>query len=444
MASDLLSIAQSGVRVARGALDVTAQNIANAATEGYVRRSLRVEEVSSAGGFNRNDMSLSGARIAGITRNADMFRQTEVRRTSGEAARGAAELQGLENIESAIEQSRVYDLAVEFEASLLALSADPTDLSLRASTMAAAGNMASGFGIAANSLDAVGEGLRFEASAGVDEANTIMTELSRVNLRMARSGESSSDRATLLDQRDSLLERLAGKVDISTSFTSSGMVEVRLGSGTGPVMISGGTAGTLAAVPQADGTLDFTLDGTAVTVAGGGIGGKAQALDALLVRRTALDTAAVNIMTTVNTAQTNGAALNGAAGAALFSGTGAGDMALAFTNGTGLATAPAGSPAGSTDSANLTALRNAFSASGHAQELSDLIFAASADVAGKSVTSEALGSIASAARIALEQQSGVDLDQEAANLVRFQQAFQASSRAMQVASDIFDTLLGIR
>jgi flagellar hook-associated protein 1 len=222
------------------------------------------------------------------------------------------------------------------------------------------------------------------------------------------------------------------------------MVEVRLGSGTGPVMISGGTAGTLAAVPQADGTLDFTLDGAAVTVAGGGIGGKAQALDALLVRRTALDTAAVNIMTTVNTAQTNGAALNGAAGAALFSGTGAGDMALAFTNGTGLATAPAGSPAGSTDSANLTALRNAFSASGHAQELSDLIFAASADVAGKSVTSEALGSIASAARIALEQQSGVDLDQEAANLVRFQQAFQASSRAMQVASDIFDTLLGIR
>jgi flagellar hook protein FlgE len=30
-----------------------------------------------------------------------------------------------------------------------------------------------------------------------------------------------------------------------------------------------------------------------------------------------------------------------------------------------------------------------------------------------------------------------------ANLVRYQQAFQASGRAMQVASDIFDTLLGI-
>ena len=34
-------------------------------------------------------------------------------------------------------------------------------------------------------------------------------------------------------------------------------------------------------------------------------------------------------------------------------------------------------------------------------------------------------------------------DAEAANLLRFQQAFQASGRVMQAASDIFDTLLGI-
>jgi len=50
MASDLLSIAVSGARAARGALDVTAQNIANASSDGYSRRSLRLEEVSAAGG----------------------------------------------------------------------------------------------------------------------------------------------------------------------------------------------------------------------------------------------------------------------------------------------------------------------------------------------------------------------------------------------------------
>jgi flagellar hook-associated protein 1 FlgK len=34
MASDLLSIGASGARAARGALDVTAQNIANASSDG--------------------------------------------------------------------------------------------------------------------------------------------------------------------------------------------------------------------------------------------------------------------------------------------------------------------------------------------------------------------------------------------------------------------------
>jgi len=34
--------------------------------------------------------------------------------------------------------------------------------------------------------------------------------------------------------------------------------------------------------------------------------------------------------------------------------------------------------------------------------------------------------------------------QEAVNLIRYQQAFEASGRVMQVASDLFDTILGIR
>ena len=113
MASDLLSIAASGARAARGALDVTAQNIANASSDGYVRRSARMEEVSAAGGQLRvGDISLSGVRIAGVARNADMFRQAEVRRTGADASRATAELAGLQNIESAVEQAGIAQVAV--------------------------------------------------------------------------------------------------------------------------------------------------------------------------------------------------------------------------------------------------------------------------------------------------------------------------------------------
>ncbi len=52
----------------------------------------------------------------------------------------------------------------------------------------------------------------------------------------------------------------------------------------------------------------------------------------------------------------------------------------------------------------------------------------------------------SLSRQALENQqavSGVNLDEEAANLIRFQQAYQAAARAMQVASALLDELLAI-
>ena len=39
--------------------------------------------------------------------------------------------------------------------------------------------------------------------------------------------------------------------------------------------------------------------------------------------------------------------------------------------------------------------------------------------------------------------SGVDLDEEAANLVRFQQAYQASARIIGVADDLFNSLLNV-
>jgi flagellar hook-associated protein FlgK len=39
--------------------------------------------------------------------------------------------------------------------------------------------------------------------------------------------------------------------------------------------------------------------------------------------------------------------------------------------------------------------------------------------------------------------SGVNLDEEAANLIRFQQAYQASAKVMQTASQLFDAMLQI-
>jgi flagellar hook-associated protein 1 FlgK len=43
----------------------------------------------------------------------------------------------------------------------------------------------------------------------------------------------------------------------------------------------------------------------------------------------------------------------------------------------------------------------------------------------------------------MESISGVNLDEEAANLMRFQQAYQASAQLIQVSNTLFDTLIGV-
>jgi flagellar hook-associated protein 1 FlgK len=445
MASDLMSIASSGVKAARLALDLTAQNIANASSEGYVRRSLQLEELASTGGIGQiGDLSLSGVRLGAVVRNVDMFRQAEVRRTGSDAARANAELAGLENVQTAVEQSNVYPSIVKFEASLQQLASNPVDPSLRSAVIESTRTMTRTFNLAATSLQTAGSGLRFEAADGTSQVNQLAGELARVNLRLARASDASSDQSALLDQRDSLLEQMSQYTDVSTSIAANHTVEVRLGGTSGPQLVSGGTATPLAMATAADGTISFMVGTSPVTLTAGSLVGKAQALVKLADTRTRLDTIAASIIATVNAAQASGIALDGSAGQPLLSGTTAATLALAFEDGGKIATAPSGAGANSRDPANLAALRSGIAGSDPAGAMDALIFDISSTVAGRTVTRDALGTIAGQAKIALDAQAGVDLDQEAANLIRYQQAFQASGKAIQVASNIFDTLIALR
>jgi flagellar hook-associated protein 1 FlgK len=59
------------------------------------------------------------------------------------------------------------------------------------------------------------------------------------------------------------------------------------------------------------------------------------------------------------------------------------------------------------------------------------------------VNAEAGDALLSQVRNAAQDVSGVNLDEEATNLLKYQQAYQAAGKIMQVASTVFDTLLSI-
>ena len=63
----------------------------------------------------------------------------------------------------------------------------------------------------------------------------------------------------------------------------------------------------------------------------------------------------------------------------------------------------------------------------------------------KPLKQQAAGEAATAslkeATLTRESVSGVNLDEEAANLLRFQQAYQASSKCIEIANTLFDSIL---
>ena len=59
------------------------------------------------------------------------------------------------------------------------------------------------------------------------------------------------------------------------------------------------------------------------------------------------------------------------------------------------------------------------------------------------VTAEAQRTLLEQAEATRNAQSGVNLDEEAANLLRFQYAYQASAKMLEVGTRLFDTVLSI-
>ena len=59
------------------------------------------------------------------------------------------------------------------------------------------------------------------------------------------------------------------------------------------------------------------------------------------------------------------------------------------------------------------------------------------------VTAKAQANVIAQTKQAQQSVSGVNLDEEAANLLRYQQAYQASGKMMQIASTLFQTVLDL-
>ncbi|MFN9498896.1 MAG: flagellar hook-associated protein FlgK [Erythrobacteraceae bacterium] len=447
MPSAIFTIGRSGLAASRLSLELTAQNIANAANPDYSRRTLTQSELVMTGniGIGASVDSLGGIRPGVVVRAESALVQRQARDTASGLAAAESEFFAMREAESAIETSGLFTGLVEFEAALTRLEGNPLEPALRLSALESARQLAGNFRIANGALANARSLVQDEAAAEVLTINELAAELAEVNRDLVAAREGTAGRAALLDARDKALRGLSEQFGIATVINDNGTADVTI-EGTPPVaLVTGGTPASVSVSFAADGTATFAVGGTALDPARGAMAGRAAALGQMAGLQTEIDTIAASAIAIANAAQGAGVDEAGNPGQPLFSGTGAGDIDVALASATGLATAPAGAPAGSRDTANLAALLGALGAeTGPGAEADALLLSLSSRVAALDTRREGLSVVAASAETELLRETGVDLDTEAANLVRLQQAFEANSRVIQVAAELFDTLLGLR
>lgn len=441
--SDLLSIGASGVRAYQTALTTVSENIANAGNAAFVKRTAVIGEVVAPGATGANGM---GAIVTGIARSADLLRNAGVRSAGSDLARTETGAVWLQGIQSSLTGNDLGARVTDFFNQAQALAADPTSTAQRAVMLESASSVAASFKASGEALRGTAADLDATARQATATLGDLGASLAKINDGLTKTKPGTAAAAGLADQRDSILDQMSALVDIDAQFDSVGRATVKLGGAGGPTFVSGTDAGTLAYVRNDEGAVSFALSRAGQTSAvqpnGGALAGVADGAAKLAEATKSLNALATDFRTKVNQVQAQGRDANGAVGTALFAkGDTPTDLSLAIDDPAKLAAAAAGE--GTRGNGNLAALASLRTSAGFEGKLTGLVASNAAAIQSRATVADAQGTIRDGAVAARDAVSGVNLDTEAVDLLRFQQAYQASSRVIQVARDTFQSILGI-
>ncbi len=395
----------------------------------------QIQDESSVGGFlSARQQALQDAQ-AGLGQEVS----TQSTSTSASSSTSSGDLTGL--------ASGLSNLFNAFQS----LSTEPTSLAERQVVVMKAQSLAQQFNQTSQQLDTLRTSLNDTVESDVSSVNSLMSEVAKLNDQIIRSEVGGSGAANdLRDIRQSKLEDLAKLVKIDTADQTNGAVNISIG---GVLMISDKTMVDQLQSYDAGGgqiLVRSQSTGQAITPTSGEMAGTIDVRDgAVASLGSNLDTLAGQLISEVNTVHANGYNLNGTNGTQFFSGTNAGDIAV----NTSLLNDPSLIQASSTSSAvgdNGVALSLAQLATKSCSGLGNQTFSQhySQTVAGlgqelsltnSQVTNQQL------IRDALGQQrdsvSGVSIDEEMTNLMKYQQAYAASARLVSIVDTLLETAI---
>jgi flagellar hook-associated protein 1 len=441
--SGSLSTALQSLMADTGALQITNNNIANANTPGYSREVPEFQEVPPAPNAT---LSIGGGVVLeGFQSVRDELVNSQIQQETASQSAANAQLSSLQQIQPTFTTS-TEDIGTEMSAlfsSISTLSTSPTSSADRQAVLTAGSNLADAFNTASNVLSA--------QQAALNQINQLSQQIAALNPQVTTLTQTGQDGGSLEDQRDELLQNLSALTTVSITQTAEGPTVT---TGNGTPLVVGNESFALSTTTGSDGmqhVLDSQGNDITASLTGGDLGGSIQTRDQTIPRLSnQLDTLANQFATAFNAAQAKGYDQNGAAGTNFFtvpatvSGSAAA-ISVALTDPAKIAASSDGVPGSNGNLANLSAVQTATLPSGAtpAAAYSDLVYQVGSITENANAESNATAASLLQLNNQLNSVSGVSVDEEAANLITYQTAYQAAARVVTTVQALFAVTLAM-
>ena len=478
-----LNIGTSAIHAAQRGLDVTGQNIANSATEGYTRQRVDLESIGGPGVpafWSRYDGVGEGVKISGVVRMNDEFLEARARASNaslGDAEENVKTMAAIERTFGEPSTTGLQSKMADFWNAWGKVGNDPKGEAPRNLVYERAGEVVSQLNRMSLSLSTQWEDTATELNANVTDINTMAKDVARLNNAIRSNNIAKVPANELLDQRDLLIKKIAtltgatvkpAEVDKNADFNSQA-VDVYIG---GKKLVDGVNANTITVSDANGGRYPATgnpqavsltwASGDPVAVGTGRVAGQLTALNTTIGDYMGqIDQIAASFASTVNAQQASGFAFTMAGGQVTSSARGT-DLFTAQGGGAVTAASITLAPGSSRDSlatsardprdASLASLDgdNALAMAKHLSDVSgpdasyrSLVVQLGTQTQSVNRQVEVQRNVVKQAEDARDNVAGVSLNEEMTSLVRYQHSFSAAAKFIGVIDQTLETLINM-
>jgi flagellar hook-associated protein 1 FlgK len=446
------------------ALNVVANNVANANTPGYTKeipdwqenKPLNISGVSIGQGVTETGATSVRDKVL----EARLDQQQQLASSSGSRLTALDTLQALFTPDSGSSSSNAGDIGSDitsFFDSFSSLEANPTNNALRQNVLSTASTLAGDISNAAASLNSQSAALDQEAAGTTSQVNALTGAIAQLNQQIQTTSP-NADAGTLEDQRQEDISQLSQLVGINQVTTENNGLAITTTSG--QLLVSEGSSYQMTS-GMVNGVTAFFVGSTNITSqlasGGGSLGGYLTALTQDIPGvLSSLDQLAYNISTTVNAQNSAGKDLDGVTGTVakplnIFSqptvaAGSAASMSVVMTDPNQIAAA--GAKDGTGDNSNAVAMANLANQSMvNGQTPTDYYsnFVTTLGATVSSVQTENTAENASVTQLTTQNNalSGVNLNDEASAMTTIERSYQAASEVFAMINTIMASALNL-